>query len=75
MTMQSKNSASRTGFGFEAIMQNPQYGAFREWWNERSFFALTRDEIEEMFSSPEDVVAEIVGPFSRWSPPACDEAA
>ena len=73
--MTTHKTISKTGFGFDAIMENPGHSGFRDWWNDKSYFALTRDDVEEMFSSPEDVTAEIAGSFARWSSPDHAEAA
>jgi hypothetical protein len=47
-------SVSKTGFGFDAIMENPDYGRFLDWYHANSHFSPRRDEVMAVFSEPED---------------------
>ncbi len=43
----------RHAFGFDAIMAQPDYRRFNDWYARTSFFAPKREEMDAVFSQPE----------------------
>jgi hypothetical protein len=47
---------SKTGFGFDAIMQNRDYDRFLHWYHANSFFSSRRDGASAAGAEPEVAV-------------------
>jgi hypothetical protein len=48
----SPRAVPSTGFGFDAIMANPDYTRFLDWWDANNRLAPNRAEVEAVFSAP-----------------------
>jgi hypothetical protein len=51
-------TVSKTSFGFDAIMENPDYSRFLDWYHANSHFSPRRAEVMAVFSEPEDAVLD-----------------
>lgn len=45
--------ARRHSFGFDAIMAEPDYRRFQDWYARTSFFAPRREDLDAALSEPE----------------------
>lgn len=46
----------RHAFGFDAIMADPDFSRFQDWYARRNLLAPSRHQIEAIFSQPEDAL-------------------
>jgi hypothetical protein len=50
---------SETGFGFDAIMQNPDHDRFLDWYHANSFFSSRRAVLESEFATVVDAAEAV----------------